>query len=436
MGLITVSEDARNRRTVLRVGAMMLTLTAALLQGTLFGEGIRSNVSYFLDFRAFYCSAVVAVHADPYRAEPLGTCERATVPSKPLHESGFVVPAPLPGWVDLTLRPLAHLPFLAAARIWWFALVLSFAVHQLLVWRLFPRLNPLIAFALLLPLGVWIPTPIGQIVPLGVVLLLGAALAIRSGNDRRAAVLAALATIEPHIGLPVCLALFVARPMTRVPLALSAAALGALSVIAIGPAGVVEYVRAVLPAHIASEAAFRDQYSATYLAISLHVARGAAIAIGQASYWLLAIAAAFLARSCAKADRALLILLPMAFSVIGGPYLHVEHLLAAMPLALYAAIRWPAALVAAVLIAWPLRALLELGGVVREVSLALPPVFAHASSLLAEVPWAIILADQHGSMIDVVTKIPTWAALVTISILAILPAVRHDGRRTENALNR
>jgi hypothetical protein len=110
----TVSAGVRTDHgweTTLRVAAAMLTLTVGLLQWRLFLDGARTNVAYFLDFRAFYCSAAVAAaHGDPYRAEPLGECERNTVPTKLLSESGFVVPAPLIGAQKL----LAETPWAAS----------------------------------------------------------------------------------------------------------------------------------------------------------------------------------------------------------------------------------------------------------------------------------------------------------------------------------
>jgi hypothetical protein len=341
-----------------------------------------------------------------------------------LTESGFVVPAPLPGWVILLLEPLTRLPFMTAAIVWWSLLVAAFVALQIQVARSFPSLNATAAFVFLLPLRLWIPVPFGQFVPVCIVLLIGAALFLRAGNDRGAAIMAAAATMEPHIALPVCLALFFARPKTRVPLLLPGAVLAALSIAALGVQQNLEYVQRVLPARIASEANFGDQFSATSFVMALGASRTAAIAIGQTSYWLLAIAAILLARAYAAArrDLELIVFEPMALSVLGGPYVHVEHLLAAIPLALYVVARteytrWFVVLAAAA-IAWPLRSLLQITRVLHEIVIPLPPPFLGAQNVLAETPWAASVAGLQGSAIDVLTKIPTWCGLIALAGIA------------------
>lgn len=414
----------------LRVAAVILALAFAYLQWPLFRDGVRGNVAYFIDFRAFYCSAMVArAHADPYLAEPLGRCERDTSPEKPLAASGFVVPAPLPGWVILLFESLSRLPFVAAATVYWSLLVGAFIACVLLATRCFVELNALAVLLLLLPLGLWVPALLGQFVPLCVLLLLSAALALRAGNDRVAALLAAVSTMEPHIGLPVCVALFAARPKARIPLLFSGLVLAALSVLALGVGENVEYVARVLPQHIAAESAYRDQFSATYLAIVLGLPRYAAIGIGQASYALLVIVAAWLARTYAAAGRSLelVIFIPMALSVFGGPFVHAEHLFSALPLALYAVARlagprWPRVL-AAIAVAFPLRL------VMSESPIPLSAPLSGSHNVLAEVPWAAAIAGLHGSAIDVMTKIPVWAGLSVLVLAVVVHRPRAaDGR--------
>ncbi len=82
----------------------------------------------------------------------------------------------------------------------------------------------------------------------------------RRGRARAAALCAAATMIEPHLGLPVCIALAIWMPATRLTLALALALLGALSVAALGWATNFEYFTGVLPAHALSEVTRDTQY--------------------------------------------------------------------------------------------------------------------------------------------------------------------------------
>ncbi|HEY6450482.1 MAG TPA: hypothetical protein VIX60_07375, partial [Candidatus Cybelea sp.] len=71
------------------------------------------------DFRAFYCAARVVSHAgDPYRTEPLRSCE-TSIGSQRFFEKnpGVTIPAPLPAYAIATLVPLSLLPFGVAATL-------------------------------------------------------------------------------------------------------------------------------------------------------------------------------------------------------------------------------------------------------------------------------------------------------------------------------
>src|SRR5580700_3565277 len=84
--------------------------------------------SLLRDFNAFYCAGETIVHrADPYRNEPLGTCERSAGRPDFLERAPayLAVPAPLPGYALAPFVLLALLPYAAAAGAWTFILLAS-----------------------------------------------------------------------------------------------------------------------------------------------------------------------------------------------------------------------------------------------------------------------------------------------------------------------
>lgn len=419
----------------------LLTILAAVLFGLQFRQRIGVEIWHFVDFRAFYCSgSVAAMHADPYRAEPLGTCERTMVPNRELAASGFVVPAPAPGWAIFAFEPVARLPFVAAATLWWCAIVVTFYVLQIQCARLFPSIPKVTIWALLFLLGLDVPILLGQIAPICIVLLLASALLLRTGKVGSAAVIATLASIEPHIAIPVCMALFCAERRTRVPMLACAAVLTILSVSALGAAENVEYVQRVLPIHVASESHYPDQYSATFLAMAFGIGQRAAIDLGQLSYWMLAIAGCVLARTyrVRGGSLELAVVVPMAFSVVGGPFVHAHHLLAAVPLAFSVVDKnrrawWP--LLLAVSVAWPLRVVLQLCGAVHVGGITLPGKSFASRGVLAEVPWRVTLEGSHATMFDTFAKVPTWVGLIVLVAIAALrsrPLVRLSASFSED----
>ncbi len=433
-----MTQRVQTQRTLRRThitAAALFTILVAVTSWLELQSRIQS-FGLFMDFRAFYCSAAVSATraADPYRAEPLGACERNTVSDHRFAGTGFVVPAPLSGWTILLLEPLASLPFYVAANFWWALLVIVYLVLQFQTARYFPSLNPFVIAVVLLTLGFIVPFIQGQLTSLSIALLMAAALLLRNGKERSAAILAAVASIEPHIAAPVCIALFVARPKTRVPLLISGALLVTASIAGIGLRQNIEYVQHVLPAHIAVESDFRDQFSATFLAIALGATKTAAIAFGQGCYFLLVCLAVVLARrhpASVQGDPEVLIFVPMAVSVLGGPYVHDEHLLAVVPLALATVVRhttrrwfWALEFVVAI----PFWLLLRLMGFIPIGAIVVPVMSVDARQILAEVPWGYSIADQHGGLIDVLTKIPSWMGVIAIVSIAVVSQMSSKSR--------
>jgi hypothetical protein len=388
-------------------------------------DNLRHTVFAFGDLHAFYCSARVALAGrDPYLAEPLGACERGLAG----WAGDFVIPAPLPGHAIALFEPLAQLSFPLVAAIWSVLLALTFFALCGMTARL-TRLPYVATLAAFLPLGLMIPIALGQLAPLPAALLVAAAVALCAERDACAALLAAAATIEPHIGLAACAALFVGRPRARPALIIAALVMAALCVGTVGLDGTIEYVRRVLPEHIAAEARFDDQYSLTYLLTWMRVPAGMAIAVGQWSYWLAAIAgvAAAIRLTHASNDPRYLIFAPMAVSVVVGPYTHVEHLIAALPLGmlLIATASGRTRVVATlglVLVAWPAKFISEIlggPGAVVPLFIGRVPQGADLRPMLADEAWAARLVQSTGHLPFLLTKIPTWLGLALLVVVMV-----------------
>ena len=109
--------------------------------------------------------------------------------------------------------------------------------------------------------------------------------------------------------------------------------LAVLSLVLVGPRGVLTYVTAVLPAQALSELHFPFQYSLTYALAYLGLAPSAARIAGAISYPVLLVVGLLLAptASAALRRRELLVFLPALAVLFGGPYLHQEELCFAIP---------------------------------------------------------------------------------------------------------
>ena len=400
---------------------ILMTLGLAALLGLYISVRIdRSRTEFFTfgDLRAFYCAAQVAGGgSDVYRAEPLGACERALVE---MPASNIVLPAPLPGHAIAVLQPLATVAFPIASIIWSVCLLIAFFACSGLLTRLtrFPYI-PMLVTAL--PLGCLIPIDLGQLVPIAVILLVGATALLSCKNDRAAALLTAVATIEPHIGLPVCIALFVGRPRTRPVFVFATTVFAILCIHTVGLHETVEYVMRVLPEHISAEARYDAQYSLTYLLSSLGAPLADAVRIGQLSYWLIATAgiAVAIRLTSFTQDERFLMFVPMAFSVIGGPYVHEAHLYAAIPLAILLVTSCekrlkPLFIVALALVAWPARFIfiaLDVPAIVTRINLGNLTTPAASMPLLADSAWAARIASNTGHALPFATKFPAWIGL-------------------------
>jgi len=322
-----------------RLALVAALAIAALLGWTSFSElvrpGVPTAVTNPADYRTFACAArVLAAGHDPYRTEPLRTCEHAGARAFGLTMlDGLVLPAPLPPYALALFEPLALLPFGVQNVLWLWILLLAFAASVVIVAKL-SRLHIATVALLLGGVEILIDVPLGQIVPIVVALLCYAALALRAERYSRCAVLCALATMEPHLGLPACVGLFICERRTR-PALLASAAVAAGSALAVaGPAVCLEYFRQVLPLHALSQVdQLHIQLSLTSLAYALGADARTAVVIGSASYAAMMVAGVILGSLLSRRleDRAFIVILPPAFAIVGGVFVHMAQISAAVP---------------------------------------------------------------------------------------------------------
>jgi hypothetical protein len=289
------------------------------------------------DFRAFYCAgSVVRAGEDPYLAEPLGRCEDRLIAAQgasPLR--GLVVPAPLPGYVLPAFAALSALPFGVALGLFSLGILAAYLSAGTVLARLTTCPPWAVAGSIAL-CGVLVSLTNGQIVPFAFLAICLAAREIARGNETRAALYALGSAIEPHIGIPVLLSLFVCAPRSRRTIAIGSALLAALALATLGIGRCVEYLARVLAAQTRAEVHSSDQYSLTALLHALGSPDGAALAIGDAQYACTIVLAVVCARAISRkiAKREIVVTLPAAFAVFGGPYIHLVQMVVAVPLLL------------------------------------------------------------------------------------------------------
>ncbi len=421
---------------------------------------------------AFVCAgSIAAAHGDPYRVEPLRTCEQSLPTYRP-GVSQEVEPAPLPPYALLAFAPLGALPFGAAVLVFWLLLIAATAATVLLVRQLtglpWTLLGVVFFVGTLVQSGTF-----GEIPPLGILAVCAAAGLIEDGRAWWAAAALAAGTIEPHMLAGPIAAAFVFRPRMRVPLLAAAAVLLAVSA-AVGPGLALEYVTRALPAHAAAEIPAADQFSLTWVLHWLGAPDRLAVGLGWASYLVLALAGIVLGKRLADryARPALLVLVPAAFAAVGGVFVHDVQLPFALPAALllFAVARGTqrALLLGAVLAlglvwhpqglvmvaeaalcalaAWDASrpavglacaagylAFLELVRRLPAPAAAHPAASRHAADAIASVAWGdFVRSTGYGdiSLPLVLAKLPLWAALAVVVASAFVM-----GRQSARARN-
>jgi hypothetical protein len=328
-------------RGVLLVALALLAI-AALRDLARLGDALPWHQLY--DFADFYCAgAALDGHKDPYRYEPLHACEhRVNLTSAYRRDPARVVPAPLPPYDFPPLMLAARATFSLARTLGAIAILLALAIAVWAVARCGVPLD-LTALALALPAG-YVLLNAGQVVPFALAALAACGAALASRREGAAGILAALTLIEPHLGLPVCVALFAWVPRSRVTLAATILALALLAVSTVGITGVGEYLGRVLPGQAAAETGYVYQYSLTYLLHTIGASQNAALFAGEFSYVAALFFGVWLGRRIATQSdrRELLAYFPAACSIIGGPYVHMVDLAFAIPAVLVLATSGPA----------------------------------------------------------------------------------------------
>jgi hypothetical protein len=333
-----VASHTKVGRTLV-IAALVLLAAAAVRDLARLGDALPWNQLY--DFSDFYCAgSALDQRADPYAYEPLHRCEhRVNSGEAYRRDPAHVVPAPLPPYDFPPFMLAARLDFRVARALHAVAIAVAFAAC---VWGLSLLAVPLdvAVLALLFP-GGYVLLAAGQIVPFSLLALVFCGVSLARRRYAAAGVLAALTLIEPHLGLPVCAALFCCARRSRFTLLLSGIALGAAAFAVTGASGVVEYLADVLPAQAAAEAGYVYQYSLTYLLTSSGVSTGTALLAGEIWYGAMLFVGVWLGNRMAKSLGApeLLALIPAACSVFGGPYVHMVNVAFAVPSAVVLATR-------------------------------------------------------------------------------------------------
>jgi hypothetical protein len=317
-----------------RAGFALASLVLAIAALALVRHGEVGRQS----FKAFYCAgAAVKERRDPYLVEPMRSCERQIAPST--EPDGYVEPAPLPGYALVPFALLATVPAKVAAPIFALCLVLAAILSAWCLAPLLPapRAAVLLALAPLTLLNV----AFGEIPPFALLAICACAYFLSTQRWVGAGIAVCAALIEPNVGLPAALAVFLFAPRTRVPIAICAVALAVVSVAALGVAANLQYFTSVLPTMADAELNAADQYSLAHLLY----AGGMSAALSQllSKIWfVVAMALGIgLAGIFARRDRQpeLLPLLPPASVLLLGIYLHDIQMLLALPAALVLASR-------------------------------------------------------------------------------------------------
>ncbi len=288
---------------------------------------------------AFYCAGeAIGTGHNPYRVEPLRSCEHRVAPET--NPPSIAEPAPLPGYALAPFALLARLDYPIAAAIF---VALSLAGFVVSAYTLAPlaRVPLATAFSSLIVIDGYIDVSYGENATLALAAVCVAGYFTAIGRDRAAGLAAAVAMFEPHVGLAACASLFLWRARSRVPLLLTGAAFLLLSLVVVSPHTFAEYFARELPLQARSETVSSDQYSLTWLAFLLGASDDVAARIGSYCYVAFFISGVALARRVARAfgAPALLVFFPCAATAFLGVFIHDIELPAAIPAALVIAAR-------------------------------------------------------------------------------------------------
>lgn len=313
-------------------------LVAALLLATICGYfTLRDPATGTLDFQAFYCGgSALRDRADPYRTHPLIDCEhRQTNGTAAQLGPGVVLPAPQPPYDLAAFALFSYLPFQIAKGVWGSLIALGL-VATLFSTAQFTRAPIGTVVAAFLMSLVMPSLGFGQLFALFSAAACAAALCAAREQWLLAGVAASASLIEPHLGLPLCISLALWNRRCMLSIAASVFVLAILSLVTAGPQQTIEYITVILPLHGLAEITSDWQLSLSAILYGAHVPAKEALQAGTASYVLLAAVGIALGRTLTARlrDGSFIVLVPMAFTVIGGSFIHVTEIFAAVPLAL------------------------------------------------------------------------------------------------------
>lgn len=283
-------------------------------------------------FKAFYCAGTAALqHRDPYTIEPLRSCERTVAPAAlPAYA---VEPAPLPAYALAPWMLAARLTPGAAQTAYITLLIAALAVLSWAISKLAP-LEPTLVFVALLA-SWFLNLSYNELPPIATACIALCALMLARRRPWLAAIFAAGAAIQPHLALPLWIALVLFAPALRLPLVVAGVVLLAVDLLVGGPHGALEYLLQALPAQAVAEVHANDQYSLTHAAILAGLPMSIALRIGMLSYIAMLAAGVFVAQRLATRNAPeYLALVPPAFVLVGGTFVHDIQFFAALPLAL------------------------------------------------------------------------------------------------------
>ena len=148
----------------------------------------------------------------------------------------------------------------------------------------------------------------------------------------------ALTMMEPQVGLVVAIVLVALSWRYLTHVAGTFAVLGLISLATLGIAENIEYAQMVLPAHVAAELPSVFQYGGSWIVQRLGAPDAIALLIGRITYFIVLVGAFFFGRTeRARANPVLAVLAAPALAVIGGPFVHLDHIALVIPAALYLA---------------------------------------------------------------------------------------------------
>jgi hypothetical protein len=148
--------------------------------------------------------------------------------------------------------------------------------------------------------------------------------------------------IEPHLGVPIAGAVFLWGGGFRVIAIATSVSLGAISLAVMPAPWILDYLLRVLPAHALSEANNQDQFGSLYAAHVLGVPVSTSLVIAKLNYVAMLVAGVAVAPFASRAfGKGMIAFAPVTFVLLGGPFLHVTQVAAALPAALLVAGRSP-----------------------------------------------------------------------------------------------